>query len=97
MKNKKGQSIGLMFLPIVIILSVVVWWQVYGLPEKQMEAIAKGEVCDEFVKYDNEYDCCKDCEDLNLKYFKYEFSSSLFGANIKNCYCEKNNTVTQVW
>ena len=100
MKNKKSQSMFLMFLPIALIIGGAYWYTEIKLPQLEEEAIQRGEVCDEFTSVSfmkNGYGCCKDCEELNLQYFKYEFSSSLFGANVENCYCENNNTITQVW
>ena len=88
------------FLPIVIIMVGLYWYIEIKIPQLKEEAIQNGEVCAEFTSADftnRGYGCCQDCNKLDLEYFKYEFSSSMFGADIRNCYCEKNSTITQIW
>ncbi len=94
--NKKA-TLGMIFIPLIIIMGAIVWYVQYGLPDLKAKDISQGKVCGDFTSFDSEYICCKDCEKLDLEYFKYEFSSSLFGANVKNCYCESNNEVEQIW
>ena len=78
----------------IIIISGLEWWQV----KAEKKAISLGEVCGNFTSANSGwYTCCKDCEMLQLEYFRYERSSSLFGASIKNCYCKENNEVNQIW
>lgn len=98
MKFKKGQQrMAILVLPLMLLVGWYVWYDMIKLPQLKEEAIQNKEICGEFNKYDREYNCCKDCNKLKLEYFRYEFSASLFGASIRNCYCEGNNTTIQIW
>ncbi len=87
----------------VIIITVIVIGSVflyYGIiiPRDIERFKSLGEVCDGLTPVNSgEYDCCLDCKHLKLEYFKYEYSSSFFTADIKNCYCNENDKVIHVW
>ena len=97
--NKKSHVLGSMFLPFLLIGLLITGWFFWYIPNQKEKAISLGEVCGDMTKWDTlvGYGCCEDCKELDLEYFKHEFSSSLFGANIENCYCKENNSVVQIW
>lgn len=94
--NKKGDSVPIIMICVIIVITIImIAWYV---PMKENQARLKGEVCGEFTSFDGMgYDCCKDCEKLELAYFRYKSSNSLLRASIRNCYCEKDNEVQQIW
>ncbi len=95
-KAKMGVGIFLAFLFLWVFMAFFLGWYI---PEEKDKAISRGEVCDGKTVLDGaiRYNCCENCEELELEYFKHEYSTSLFGANIENCYCKENNDVKQIW
>ncbi len=94
--NKKGYVD--VVSPILMILLIIVVIVSYFWIEHNHNVIRETEQdCGGFYSYQSGYDCCQDCNKLDLEYFKYEHAGSLFGANVRNCYCKENSSVTQVW
>jgi len=94
-KKARGWEMSLIFIVVTILVLGYIYWY---LPHLKEEATLSGEVCGDFTSVDGiSYTCCKDCEKLNLDYFRYEYSGALFGASISNCYCKDNNDVKQIW
>jgi hypothetical protein len=96
-KQKKHNFLGTLFVVIIGIVFIGLVMTTCSLIKEQERAM--GRECDGITQFDSTtgYTCCQDCHKLNLDYFKYEYSSGIFGAEIKNCYCLDNSKSVQIW
>ena len=51
----------------------------------------------EYTKPDYELECREGCASIDKQYFKYDFSDGGFGPDIRDCFCNNNGNIEQIW
>ena len=100
--NKKGYhgGSGMMLVMTLFIGALVVFIMISEIKnETKVVKECKGlyhteDFCTTLVSAE----CGMDCKELELEFFRYEYSGSMFGASIKNCFCRTDeNEIKQIW
>ncbi len=95
MKGKKGTGILFIGLASMAIFALILLL-IIGYTISKIDS--ENTMCEDIKPSQSGYNCCEGCHKLDMKYLKYEFHGSLFGANEENCFCAgENNIVSQIW
>lgn len=76
---------------IIVVLMITLFFWINNKAQENIRMLE--EDCEGLYSYNFEYDCCMDCHNLNMFYYKYDRSG--FGSN--ECWCKTDDETKQIW